>query len=289
MKKQPFLLIGIIVIIVFGLGIWRYVVVAKGLSTANNELAVNNQKITELEQTVASLNEQNSSLQENLLEEEERNDDFEKQIKKLSGTVSTLQKLSETDKELLQKYSKVYFLNEHYVPKKLESIAKKYVFNNAQKDIKIHSEVEPFLTDLIEDAKDDDMNLLVLSGYRSFAEQSALKTGYTVTYGSGANQFSAEQGFSEHQLGTTVDFTTPTLGVNFENIESTPEFEWLVDNAYRYGFVLSYPKNNTYYQYEPWHWRFVGTDLARDLKRKGKYFYDLDQRDIDEYLVEIFD
>jgi hypothetical protein len=44
-----------------------------------------------------------------------------------------------------------------------------------------------------------------------------------------------------------------------------------------------------YYQYEPWHWRFVGKDLADDLRDDGKYFYDLDQRTIDSYLIDIFD
>jgi zinc D-Ala-D-Ala carboxypeptidase len=61
------------------------------------------------------------------------------------------------------------------------------------------------------------------------------------------------------------------------------------DNAYKYGFTLSYPESNTYYTFEPWHWRFVGEDLARDLRSDKAYFYDWDQRKIDGYLVNIFD
>ena len=53
--------------------------------------------------------------------------------------------------------------------------------------------------------------------------------------------------------------------------------------------MLSYPKGNAYYIFEPWHWRFVGKDLAKDLHRHKEYFYDWDQRDIDEYLIDFFD
>jgi hypothetical protein len=52
--------------------------------------------------------------------------------------------------------------------------------------------------------------------------------------------------------------------------------------------VLSYPKNNSYYVYEPWHWRFVGVVLSSKLRQEGKNFYDLDQREIDNYLIDIF-
>ena len=108
-------------------------------------------------------------------------------------------------------------------------------------------------------------------------------------YGSGANKFSADQGYSEHQLGTTVDFTTPDIGAGFSKFETTAAYTWLTDNAYKYGFALSYPKNNAYYQFEPWHWRFVGVELATKLHNDNMYFYDLNQRIIDTYLVYIFD
>jgi D-alanyl-D-alanine carboxypeptidase len=111
-----------------------------------------------------------------------------------------------------------------------------------------------------------------------------------VTYGAGtANQFSADQGYSEHQLGTTVDFTTSSVGATFSGFEDTESYRWLRDEAHRYGFVLSYPPNNSYYQFEPWHWRFVGVDLAQDLHQDDTYFYDLDQREINEYLITLFD
>jgi D-alanyl-D-alanine carboxypeptidase len=86
-----------------------------------------------------------------------------------------------------------------------------------------------------------------------------LKSQYRVTYGAGtANSFSADQGYSEHQLGTTVDFTTPKVGGTLTGFDKTDSYKWLQNNAYKYGFILSYPSSNGYYIFEPWHWRFVG-------------------------------
>ncbi len=248
-------------------------------------------KVMTLEETRVALavSEENASELSRLLEEEkERNSNFESQIKKVSGTVSKLDKLSKIDPELLMKYSKVYFLNEHYVPAKVVPIATSSLRNPSMLEY-IDAKVEPHLTDLLDAAKDDEISLRVASGYRSFAEQKSLKSAYSVMYGSGANTFSADQGYSEHQLGTTVDFTTPEIGGSLTGFDVTEAYTWLLDNAHRYGFVLSYPKNNAYYVFEPWHWRFVGEDLARDLHKKEMYFYDMEQREIDTYLISLFD
>jgi D-alanyl-D-alanine carboxypeptidase len=110
-----------------------------------------------------------------------------------------------------------------------------------------------------------------------------------VVYGSGANAFSADQGYSEHQLGTAADVTTNTLAGGLDGFDATPAYKWLTANAYKYGFILSYPQGNGYYEYEPWHWRFVGKKLARYLHTTNERFYDLDQRTIDSYLINIFD
>jgi len=213
---------------------------------------------------------------------------FQGQIENIGSTVGTLQKLANTDEELLMKYSKIYFLNENYIPARLAEIDKLYL-NKAATNIQIHSDVWPYLERLIEDAHASGIELLVASAYRSFDTQSSLKSTYTVTYGSGANRFSADQGYSEHQLGTAVDFTTEKLGSNFSAFGSDSAYKWLQENAHRYGFILSYPPNNSYYKYEPWHWRYVGVSLATHLHDDGKYFYDLDQREIDKYLVKLFD
>ena len=239
-------------------------------------------------QTIASLTRERNDLMERLTDEENKNEVFERQIRKLSGTVGQLDKLAKTDEELLQKYSKVYFLSEHFVPSRLKTIDSTYLATG-RKEQYFHADALPFLEDLLESAKDDGIDLTIVSAYRSFETQAELKGAYVQTYGSGANTFSADQGYSEHQLGTAVDFSTPNLGGTLGGFGTTPAYTWLKENAHKYGFILSYPEGNDYYVYEPWHWRFVGIDLATDLHRDEASFYDLDQRTINEYLLTLFD
>ena len=222
-------------------------------------------------------------------ETEQKAGALEAQTTELAGTVDTLQKLTTLDPELLKKYSKVYFLNEHYTPSSLTPIDAKYVIGK-DRVLEIHGEVWPHLIALLDATSAEDLGLRITSSYRSFGTQATLKASYKVTYGTtAANRFSAEQGYSEHQLGTTVDFTTTKTGNLSGSFDQTPEFTWLTEHAHEYGFVLSYPKNNKYYIYEPWHWRYVGIELATKLHDDGTYLYDIDQREIDKYLLSIFD
>lgn len=274
----------IALVVCAGLGAWAFTTTAT-LRSTTEQFAVER---TSLGERIALLEAENKTLSEALYSEQQRNEEFEDQLDDLEDTLGVLEKLSETDPELLQKYSKVYFLNEHYAPPKFKKIPSEYGYPEDEVH-NIHADVYPFLEDLMEDAQDDDIDIRIASAFRSYTEQTSLKSTYTVTYGSGANTFSADQGYSEHQLGTTVDFTTTALNGGLNGFHNTPAYEWLEDNAYKYGFVLSYPEGNAYYQFEPWHWRFVGKDLARYLDRRNMHFYDMSQRDIDEYLVEIFD
>jgi len=211
------------------------------------------------------------------------------QVGNLSGTLNTLQKLAQTDPELLKKYSRVYFLNENYVPSELSQIPMSYQYSS-NKQLLIHTNVLPHLEDMINAASSSGVQLYTFSAYRSFAEQKALKSEYQITYGAGtANSFSADQGYSEHQLGTAVDMITPGLGGVLDGFDGTVAYTWMLANAYKYGFELSYPKNNGYYVFEPWHWRFVGIKLATYLHDNNTNYYDLDQRFIDTYLVNIWD
>jgi D-alanyl-D-alanine carboxypeptidase len=244
--------------------------------------------LAELTRERERLTEELENTEDDLRDERNRNKKFADQIEEISGTVGVLDKLAKTDKELLQKYSKVYFLNENYVPSNIKEIDSKYILPG-RKSQSFHGDALPFLEDMLDEAAADGVNLNVVSGYRSFDEQMQLKGAYTQTYGSGANTFSADQGYSEHQLGTTVDLSDPATNGPYLAFKNTKEYEWLLNNAHRYGFILSYPPDNAFYTYEPWHWRFVGVDLARDLHRADAHFYDWDQRKIDTYLVSIFD
>ena len=230
-----------------------------------------------------------SNITDVLQKEQEKNSSLFNQVNEINNTVGALSKLSKTDPELLKKYSKIYFLNEHYIPISLSDATVAYRSTKSN-NYKIHSNVLPYLEKMIDAGKADGVSVLVESAYRSFQDQAILKSNYKVIYGAGtANSFSADQGYSEHQLGTAIDFTTLKTNGALEGFDKTPEYKWLSDNAYKYGFILSYPKGNKYYKYEPWHWRFVGVALATYLHSNNMNFYDMDQRLIDNYLINIFD
>ena len=256
----------------------------------NHQLAVVEKSNLELNDELVDARDEIDYLLEVSNNKQATIDSFTGQIEGIASTVGVLNKLSQTDKELLKKYSKVYFLNENYVPAKLAQIEEMYSYNGGGVNFLVHAEVWPHLKNLLDDARTNIKELLVASAFRSFDTQASLKSEYKVIYGIGtANQFSADQGYSEHQLGTSIDFTTPAVGGVLSTFKSDPAYQWLKDNAHKYGFTLSYPEGNTYYKFEPWHWRFVGVDLAIFLHQEGKYFYDLDQREIDTYLIKLFD
>lgn len=300
LKKHNFVrnavFVGIPFVIVVGLswyGIREYRHVIASLDTQDalyrDQIDGMQGSLDTLKKDVYDLQKKNVLIIENLLTTQSLSGTVAAQIGQLSNTVTDLKKLSETDPELLKKYSKVYFLNEHYVPIALSPLDTKYQVDQSKK-LEIHSSVAPRLTSLLDAALASGLNLRLASAYRSFGTQAQLKTSYKVTYGAGtANQFSADQGYSEHQLGTTIDFTTVALKGGLGGFDKTPEYAWLVSNAHRYGFILSYPKNNAYYEYEPWHWRYVGVSLATKLSQEGGTFYTTDQRAIDGYLATLFD
>ncbi len=253
-------------------------------------------KIWELEKEIAELKlerrdltEANENLKESLDEEIYMVESLIDRLEEATGEIDTIRKLEKIDPELLKKYSKVYFLNENYEPAGLVEVPERFL-PPTKEEAFFHKQAWPFLLELLEAAEDDGIDPRIVSGYRSFEEQMELKNQYNVIYGAGtANRFSADQGYSEHQLGTAVDFSTGELGGALWGFEKTEFYEWLKENAYRYGFIISYPEGNTSYVFEPWHWRFVGISLASRLNRRGEYFYDMDQRDIDEYRLYLFD
>ncbi len=269
-----------------GFFIWNLKTEKKALTDELNQMKTANAiTLSRLE----NIRQENSALTGDLETEKTINNNFQGQIQAISSTVGLLDKLSKTDRELLQKYSNVYFLSENYIPSSLSDIDVLYLYRK-DKTERIHTNIKPYLEKLLKDANDNSQSLLVLSAYRSFGTQASLKSSYKVVYGTtAANKFSADQGYSEHQLGSTIDFTTQKGGEVLEGFDKTSTSDWLTNNAHRYGFVLSYPKGNTYFQYEPWHFRFVGVELASKLHAENKHFYDLDQREINNYLVKIFD
>jgi D-alanyl-D-alanine carboxypeptidase len=123
--------------------------------------------------------------------------------------------------------------------------------------------------------KDEGAGTLILnSGFRTYKTQQALYNRTRDARGLAvAEKLSARPGHSEHQLGLAADFSTRGQGcvilVCFGNTEAGI---WLAENAHQFGFVLRYPKGYkriTGFQYEPWHFRYVGVELATEMKTKG--------------------
>ncbi len=115
----------------------------------------------------------------------------------------------------------------------------------------------------------DNVVFYPFSAYRSFETQSVLYNRYKASDGEKvADTYSARPGFSEHQLGLAVDVRSSTLPDNL-----TPEhYEWMLDNAYKYGFIIRYPKGKQYitqYIEEPWHIRYLGVELATKVHDSG--------------------
>lgn len=120
----------------------------------------------------------------------------------------------------------------------------------------------------------DGIPLVFGSGYRSFALQKQFYASYVAQDGqAAADRYSARPGTSEHQTGLTVDITSPSGECHLEIcFGDMPEGKWLAAHAHEHGFIIRYLEGKesiTGYQYEPWHLRFVGRELAAELKKSG--------------------
>ena len=120
---------------------------------------------------------------------------------------------------------------------------------------------------LINAATDAGFTLKVRSAYRSYAQQQVVFNYWVSVDGyAEALRVSAAPGHSEHQLGTAADVTSASSGYGFDAFDATPDAAWLAANCSKFGFIVSYPAGTesiTGYAYEPWHVRYVGTDVAR--------------------------
>jgi len=287
-KNLTKIIVAVVILITIGVASYFAWVMYKENQTLKSEKAALTVQLQSVSDSLSHIQNQNSGLANELSSVKDKNADYSSKLDETTTKVEALERITKTDPQLLYKYSKVFFLNENYTPPEVTPIDTKYLYNK-DKPLQFHDRAWPFLRNLFNDASQSGIDLLAISAYRSFGTQAALKSTYKVTYGAGtANSFSADQGYSEHQLATTLDFTTPKVGGTFSGFEKTDAYKWLLANAYKYGFILSYPAGNKFYVYEPWHWRFVGLDLALKLHNENKNFYDMDQREINTYLGVVF-
>lgn len=175
---------------------------------------------------------------------------------------------TDTSKEKLLLVNKYYALENNYVYGKLVTMSTRYSNRSGQK---LNEVAYDAFKKLVEAGEENSVYFRNLSAYRSYSIQKNIYENYKKQNGqTWTDKWSARPGHSEHQTGLALDVAVKGKG-SFDGFENTKEFAWLEDNAHLYGFVLRYPKdktNITGYGYEPWHYRYVGVDVATYIYEK---------------------
>ena len=155
-----------------------------------------------------------------------------------------------------------------YVPKKLRELNPE---SSTRKGICLISEARDSFQAMVKKAKEDGYTIKATSGFRSYETQKNLFNSALKVDEKRAKISIAKPGHSEHQLGTAVDITSPSVKYSSatSSFDNSPEDFWLRDNAHLFGFVQSYPKGKeeiTGYRYESWHYRYIGLENAKKIK-----------------------
>ncbi|SHN79464.1 MULTISPECIES: M15 family metallopeptidase [unclassified Paenibacillus] len=165
-------------------------------------------------------------------------------------------------------------LPEGYEPDDLVEPNVPFSFDGPHEKRHMRKEAAEALEKLFAGAKADDIELRAVSGYRSYQRQVSIYNNNVKTKGKEyTDRVSSVPGHSEHQTGLAIDVSSPSVGNAIEEVFGTSkEGQWLAEHAAEYGFIIRYPKGEegiTGYVYEPWHIRYVGTDLAPDVVKSG--------------------
>ncbi|MFD2446940.1 D-alanyl-D-alanine carboxypeptidase family protein [Bacillus sp. CGMCC 1.16607] len=165
-------------------------------------------------------------------------------------------------------------LPEKYTPKDLVYTTIPFTFKEKSEKKKMRKEAAVAIARLFEGANKQGIRLLGVSGYRSHSTQTVLFNYYVKKDGyEKARTYSALPGTSEHETGLAIDVTGGNGKCPAQDcFGKTKEAKWLQFHAYEYGFIIRYPKGKdsiTGYKYEPWHLRYVGKTIAKDLRNRG--------------------
>lgn len=167
--------------------------------------------------------------------------------------------------------NKTYLLTSEYYPKDTheEVTSKNLTGLNTCKECIINQAFDAW-QDMVEAAKLDGISLRIVSGFRSYNCQEILYGNYVNQLGqTAADLTSARAGSSEHQTGLAFDINSSSSSFN-----TTKEAKWLTSNAYKFGYILRYPDKKediTGYEFEAWHYRYVGETLAKELYNDGNW------------------
>lgn len=177
---------------------------------------------------------------------------FYKNIKKIKNPENIIVLVNKNNK-----------LDKNYIPNDLEKIN----INYAHEEKYLRHEAKIAFENLSKEAKNNNFKIIAVSTYRSYEYQEKLYYYYVKEKGiEYADLCSARPGHSEHQTGLAIDI----MGSNndYNKFEESIEFIWMKNNAHKYGFILRYPKGKqhiTGFKYEPWHYRYVGVDVATTI------------------------
>lgn len=176
-------------------------------------------------------------------------------------------KATNVESHELMLVNKYYYLEETYTPDNITKISPSYAYEGNS----INEEVYNAFKELAEEAKTAGYTILINSSYRDFNSQKEVWESRKALYGTRkADAFAARAGYSEHQTGYAID-VADFYDVN-DKFGETESFIWMEKNCYKFGFILRYPKdkeNITGYSYEPWHYRYVGKEIALKLQQEN--------------------
>jgi zinc D-Ala-D-Ala carboxypeptidase len=174
-------------------------------------------------------------------------------------------------------------LPDGYVPQNLVEPNIRFSFKEKSEKKLMQDVAARALEQLFAKAAEDKIDIYGISAYRSYATQKSLFEYYVKTQGEkSARQYSAQPGQSEHQTGLSIDVSSPSAKLSLEEVfANTKEGKWLAEHCAEFGFIIRYPKGKesiTGYNYEPWHIRYVGKEIAQEIMSQGltleEYFSD---------------
>ncbi len=170
--------------------------------------------------------------------------------------------------------NKKHKLPDGYEPRDLKSVAD--YGGHATIAPLMREEVAKAVGDMTAAAREDGVYLTISSAYRGESYQASLYNGYVGQYGvATADTISSRPGYSDHQTGLAADFVEGGDADFNDRFEGTASGQWLAKHAYEYGFILRYPKDKdaiTGYTYEPWHFRYIGKEYAKEIFDSGLSF-----------------
>ena len=221
-----------------------------------------------------------ASVRESAMEEiEERVAEYEEQQKEAAvptgstayGIPEPLDTLTSDNGDLLVRVNKQHAVSADYVPTDMVPVDGSLSTNQG---LYFKREAYDAYLRMLEDAKNEGINFMICSTYRSYDTQVSIYHNYVATYGAErANLRSAYPGRSEHHTGWAVDVTSKSMNYGLsQDFINYPEGQWINDHCSEYGFIVRYLKDKTDitgYAYEPWHLRYVGVEAAQEIMSQG--------------------